>query len=246
MTEQPPPGGSYPPPPPPPPGSSGGSEPAPGGYPPPPPPAPGGGSFAPPPPQPGSYPPPPPPPPGGSYPPPPQSAGGYAPPPPGPAVRDMPPESYTPWFTRVIAALIDSAPAYVIIGFGWLIMMVTQTSSCVTDISEYDMGQFCVSEPSIIGLLAMFFFLMVAFAYLVWDYGYRQGTTGSSLGKSVMKFKVVSETTGQPLGFGMSVVRQLAHLIDAAICYIGFLFPLWDAKRQTLADKIMTTVCLPI
>ena len=30
------------------------------------------------------------------------------------------------------------------------------------------------------------------------------------------------------------------------ICYIGYLFPLWDAKRQTLADKIMTTVCLPI
>ncbi|HEX7826369.1 MAG TPA: RDD family protein, partial [Mycobacterium sp.] len=23
------------------------------------------------------------------------------------------------------------------------------------------------------------------------------------------------------------------------------LFPLWDAKRQTLADKIMSTVCVP-
>jgi hypothetical protein len=27
---------------------------------------------------------------------------------------------------------------------------------------------------------------------------------------------------------------------------VGFLFPLWDAKRQTLADKILNTVCLPI
>jgi hypothetical protein len=62
----------------------------------------------------------------------------------------------------------------------------------------------------------------------------------------VMKFKVVSEVTGQPVGFGVSVVRQLAHLADAIICYIGFVFPLWDAKRQTLADKMMTTVCLPI
>lgn len=26
----------------------------------------------------------------------------------------------------------------------------------------------------------------------------------------------------------------------------GYLFPLWDAKRQTIADKIMSTVCLPI
>ncbi|REO10986.1 RDD family protein, partial [Mycobacterium tuberculosis] len=32
----------------------------------------------------------------------------------------------------------------------------------------------------------------------------------------------------------------------AIICFVGFLFPLWDAKRQTLADKIMTTVCVPI
>jgi uncharacterized RDD family membrane protein YckC len=87
---------------------------------------------------------------------------------------------------------------------------------------------------------------LLGLAYLLWNYGYRQGTTGSSLGKSVMKVKVVSEVTGQPLGFGMSVVRQLAHFVDAVICFIGFLFPLWDAKRQTLADKIMTTVVLPI
>ena len=55
-----------------------------------------------------------------------------------------------------------------------------------------------------------------------------------------------SEKTGQPIGFGLSIVRQLAHIVDAIICYIGYLFPLWDAKRQTLADKIMTTVCLPL
>ena len=87
---------------------------------------------------------------------------------------------------------------------------------------------------------------LLILGYVIWNNGYRQGTTGSSIGKSVMKFKVVSETTGQPIGFGMSVVRQLAHFVDAIICYVGFLFPLWDSKRQTLADKIMTTVCLPL
>ncbi|CCK63208.1 RDD family protein [Mycobacterium canetti] len=240
MTEQPPPGGSYPPPPPPP-GSSGGHEPPPAappggsGYPPPPPPSSGSG-----------YPPPPPPPGGGAYPPPPPSAGGYAPPPPGPAIRTMPTESYTPWITRVLAALIDWAPYVVLVGIGWVIMLVTQTSSCVTSISQYDVGQFCVSQPSMIGQLVQWLLSVGGLAYLVWNYGYRQGTTGSSIGKSVLKFKVVSETTGQPIGFGMSVVRQLAHFIDAIICFVGFLFPLWDAKRQTLADKIMTTVCVPI
>ena len=87
---------------------------------------------------------------------------------------------------------------------------------------------------------------LIAFAYVIWNYGYRQGTTGSSIGKSVLKFKVISEKTGQPIGFGMSIVRQIAHVVDAIVCYIGYLFPLWDAKRQTLADKIMSTICVPL
>jgi uncharacterized RDD family membrane protein YckC len=183
---------------------------------------------------------------GASYPPPPASAGGYAPPPPGPAVRALPTESYTPWVTRVLAFLIDNIPAGVLLGIGTLIQALTVQQSCVGGASQYDVNEYCTSQPSGIGMLASWLAWLVALAYLVWNYGYRQGTTGSSIGKSVMKFKVVSETTGEPIGFGMSVVRQIAHIVDQIICNVGFLFPLWDAKRQTLADKIMTTVCLPI
>jgi len=61
-----------------------------------------------------------------------------------------------------------------------------------------------------------------------------------------MKFKVISEKTGQPIGFGMSVGRMFAHIVDFIPCFVGYLFPLWDSKRQTLADKIMTTVCVPV
>ncbi|MCV7425916.1 RDD family protein [Mycobacterium montefiorense] len=189
---------------------------------------------------------PPPPPPGGGYPPPPPAAGGYAPPPPGPAVRALPTDSYTPWLTRVIALIIDYLPYAIVQGIGTGIMYTTQTSSCVTDITQYDVSQYCASQPSMIGQLLQWLATLVGLAYWIWNRGYRQGTTGSSLGKTVMKIKVVSETTGQPIGFGLSVVRDLAHFVDAVICLIGFLFPLWDAKRQTLADKIMTTVVLPI
>jgi uncharacterized RDD family membrane protein YckC len=241
MTDQPPPGESHLPPPPPPPGSSGGHEP-------PPTPSTPGGSFPPQAPSaPGaSYPPPPPPPGGGSYPPPPPPSGGYAPPPPGPAIRALPTESYTPWLTRALAFIIDILPYVVLYAIGTGIYLATQQTSCVTDITQYNVNQYCATQDSTIGVLAQWLTSLLGLAYLVWNYGYRQGTTGSSLGKSVMKVKVVSEVTGQPLGFGMSVVRQLAHFVDAVICFIGFLFPLWDAKRQTLADKIMTTVVLPI
>ncbi|OMC21508.1 MULTISPECIES: RDD family protein [unclassified Mycobacterium] len=225
MTDQPPPGESQLPAPPPP--GQGEHEPAPS--------APGA-----------AYPPPPPPPGGGSYPPPPPPSGAVAPPPPGPVIRTLPTEAYTPWLTRVLAFIIDVIPYAVVVGIGTVIMIATQQTSCVTDITQYDVNQYCASQPSMIGQLVQWLAHLAGLAYLLWNYGYRQGTTGSSLGKSVMKVKVVSEVTGQPLGFGLSIVRQLAHFVDAIICYIGFLFPLWDAKRQTLADKIMTTVVLPI
>ena len=125
-------------------------------------------------------------------------------------------------------------------------MVGTRETACITDSSEYDLGEFCATGASTLGQLSMGLAWVIVLAYVVWNYGYRQGTTGSSIGKWIMKFKVVSEKTGQPIGFGMSIVRQIAHIVDAIICYIGYLFPLWDQKRQTLADKIMTTVCLPL
>jgi uncharacterized RDD family membrane protein YckC len=234
MTDQPPPPppGNYPPPPP---G---------GGYPPPPPP----GGY--PPPQQGGYPPPPqqggyPPPPqqGGYPPPPPQGAPGYPPPPPPPAPA-LAKEAYTPWFTRVLAWLIDSIPPIILIGIAMGIAVATGENVCYD--YGYGYGGGCTSTWSGIGVTLVALAYIVSLAYVVWNYGYRQGTTGSSIGKGIMKFKVVSEKTWQPIGFGMSIVRQLAHIVDGLVCYIGYLWPLWDDKRQTFADKIMTTVCVPL
>ncbi len=227
MTDYPPPPpGNYPPPP--------GDQPPSGNYPPPPP-----GSIPPP----GNYPPPPP----GNYPPPPP--GNYPPPPPGyyaapagNAVGQLPTEAYTSWLTRVGAYFIDIIPVVLIYGLPAMIAGSTAKKECITGPSGFT----CTVTPSSAGAALMFVGWLAAFGFGIWNYGYRQGVTGSSIGKSVMKFKVVSETTGQPIGFGMSIVRQLAHIIDGIILFIGYLFPLWDEKRQTLADKIMTTVCLPI
>ena len=74
--------------------------------------------------------------------------------------------------------------------------------------------------------------------------GYKSGTTGVTLGRSIAKTKLVGEATGQPIGVTNGILRQLAHIVDSIICYVGWLFPLWDAKKQTLADKIMKTVVI--
>lgn len=198
--------------------------PPPGDYPPP-------GNFPPP----GNYPPP------GGYPPPGYPGGYYAPAP----ASALPKDAYTPWITRVLAYVIDSVPVALLVGVGQAVMFGTAQNECISDSSESGFNAVCTSQPTGVGLTVSLVLSLIAAIFAIWNYGYRQGTTGSSIGKSVMKFKVVSEKTGQPIGFGMSIVRQLAHVVDALICYIGYLFPLWDAKRQTIADKIVSTVCLP-
>src|ERR1700722_10799563 len=217
-------------PPPPPPGTSPPPPPPPRGYPPPPPP---GGGYPPPPPPPGGGYPPPPPPPGGGYPPPPPppAAGGYPPPPqgmagspppaaPGPV---LPTEAYTPWFTRVLAWLIDSVPIFIVEGIGYAILLGTQETACITDSSGYNLGQYCASGASTIGQLSIGLAGVLALAYGIWNWGYRQGTTGSSIGKSIMKFKVVSEKTGQPIGLGCpssgsSLTSSTARSATSATC----------------------------
>jgi uncharacterized RDD family membrane protein YckC len=73
----------------------------------------------------------------------------------------------------------------------------------------------------------------------LWNSGYLQGTTGRSLGRRVANSRLVMMQTGQPVGFGRAVVRQICHLLEFGI---GYLWPLWDVKHQTFADKIVGTV----
>lgn len=75
---------------------------------------------------------------------------------------------------------------------------------------------------------------------------YLNGSTGQSIGKKVAGLKVVDANTGQLIGGGKGILRAFAHIVDSIICYIGFLFPLWDSKKQTLADKIVGTVVLNV
>ena len=83
---------------------------------------------------------------------------------------------------------------------------------------------------------------IASIAWFLYNTVYLGGTTGQSWGRKIAGTRLLSGATGRPLGMGMAFVRQLAHFVDALICYIGYLFPLWDAKRQTLADKIVNSV----
>jgi len=86
---------------------------------------------------------------------------------------------------------------------------------------------------------------LTSFAIWVYNRWILQGRTGQSWGKQVMNTRLLRMQDGQPVGGGIALVRDLAHILDGLPCIllpIGFLWPIWDAKRQTFADKIVNTV----
>lgn len=81
------------------------------------------------------------------------------------------------------------------------------------------------------------FFAGIAYvAYL----GHLDGTTGQTPGKAIMGTKLVNQQ-GELLGSGAGIGRKFAHILDSLVCLIGWFLPLFDEKRQTIADKVMTT-----
>ena len=166
-----------------------------------------------------------------TYPPPP-SNDPYQQPPPGaygapqaPYGYGAPAVDYASWIQRVGAYLIDAlctAP------FTILALVLGRGTDDATGL------------PTINAFYWIFILLgVVVNGYNRW---FQAGKTGQSWGKKALGIRLVGEQTGQPIGAGMAFVRDLAHFVDGIICYIGFLFPLWDSKKQTLADKIIKTL----
>jgi uncharacterized RDD family membrane protein YckC len=153
------------------------------------------------------------------------------------------PSNYTPWFTRVVAYVIDSIPVYLLAAIGGIVLATFQK---VETVCIYDVCATGKNGPSTTAWIIFSVCVLIAVVFSLWNFVVRQGKTGSSIGKQMMKFQVVDEPSQQPIGVGKSFLRQIAHGVDAVICYIGFLFPLWDAKRQTIADKLLKTVCVPL
>jgi uncharacterized RDD family membrane protein YckC len=71
---------------------------------------------------------------------------------------------------------------------------------------------------------------------------YREGKTGQTPGKRIVGIRLLRLADGSALGFGMAFGRRLLHVLDSMACCLGYLWPLWDDKRQTFADKCVSTV----
>ncbi|MFL6088770.1 MAG: RDD family protein [Aeromicrobium sp.] len=145
-------------------------------------------------------------------------------------VAPPPPPStaaFASWGARVVAAIIDQLP----IGVAYFIFAVLFGQNTA------GAGSF---STNLSGVPALVFFV-IAIGWLVYNWGVKQGGTGKTLGKGVMKIAVFKVGTTEALGTGLSIGRQFVHILDAIPCYLGYLWPLWDSENRTFADMILNT-----
>jgi Mce-associated membrane protein len=64
--------------------------------------------------------------------------------------------------------------------------------------------------------------------------------TGWSLGRALFGI-AVRKRDGSPAGLARLAARDLAHLLDTAALFIGWLWPLWDRRGRTFADLLLRT-----
>jgi uncharacterized RDD family membrane protein YckC len=152
------------------------------------------------------------------------------------------------WWKRAVAAIIDGVivgvPAQIIGGliFGGLFAVSAPSIDPVT-------GQVVGGST---GFFASFFASWGAFILTYWVitgayYTFLHSSRGQTVGKMILKLKVVDEATGSLIPIGRALIRWLIPIpLGFVTCGIVFLldglWPLWDVKRQALHDKIAKTL----
>jgi len=95
-----------------------------------------------------------------------------------------------------------------------------------------------------LGLVAGYGLIFIG-AAVIWFYNiYLLGRDGATLGKRWMKIRVQSRD-GLPLGFGKAFLRELVKAVLGNLCFLLYLWPLWDAEKQGLHDKVLGTHVVP-
>ena len=79
--------------------------------------------------------------------------------------------------------------------------------------------------------------VVVGLAITIWNRVFKMGRTGQSVGKKVIGLYLLDDKTGQPIGAGMCFLREVVQTLVNQVFYLGWLWMLWDADRQTLGDK---------
>lgn len=133
---------------------------------------------------------------------------------------EVPPVPYAPWGRRLGAFALDYLPG-----------IATFAALALVGVTAPPRGWLWWTIWAVAGL--------VVFAVLA-NRVVLPTATGFSIGRAVLGIRVVRADGDQP-GVVRLLLRELAHLLDTAGVFIGWLWPLWDGRHRTFADLLART-----
>jgi uncharacterized RDD family membrane protein YckC len=156
---------------------------------------------------------------------------------------------YASVWARLGAALIDG----VIVAIFWVPAIVaivagpTKIEACTVDDAGdivFDGPKNALCEVPTAGTWAMFAALaLAALAGTVLYHTLLVGRRGQTLGKKALGVRVVDASNGTAIGTGRALGRHLfAIFISGNICALGYLWAIWDGRKQTWHDKVVSSV----
>jgi len=66
------------------------------------------------------------------------------------------------------------------------------------------------------------------------------------VGKRVLGIRVVDKLTGGPIGHGRGFGRYFARLLSGLVCFVGYLWMLWNPDSQAWHDIIVDSYVVKV
>ena len=126
---------------------------------------------------------------------------------------------------------------------GFVLIFAVGLGDCTTDAFSDELV--CDGRENVGAIVAGSLVLLIGWLLAVYLYLRALAKQGQTWGRKLVGVRVVDATTGGPPGWGKAIGRTLfANFVSANICYLGYLWMLWDSQRQTWHDKVAGTLVI--
>lgn len=136
------------------------------------------------------------------------------------ANASVPSMEYAGFWRRLGANIIDG---FFILMFNWSIVFSLGFGNISRGINKNELS-------SIIGFL-------IGVGYVIFFWATQNGQT---LGKRAMAVRIVKES-GEPVDFATAIIRYIGYIISSIVLLLGFIWVIFDPKKQGWHDKIAKT-----
>lgn len=128
---------------------------------------------------------------------------------------------------------------------GFVLIFAVGLGDCTTD--PFTDELVCDGRENVGAIVGGALVLLAGWVLIAFVYLRALAKRGQTWGRKIVGVRVVDAATGAAPGWGKAIGRTLfANFISGNICYLGYLWMLWDSQRQTWHDKVASTLVVEV